>query len=204
MSHVLATDEVAVRIDELDLEPIVFKLMNPDHEVGLSLELADRGVARYRMFLKLCAMYPDCSIVPTAEIDHVWHTHILDTVKYRYDCDRIFGRFLDHFPYLGLRGEEDAARLAASFAETKALFLRHFGDDLSDGTMQACGDSCGGSLCENPSCSGSSCNGVPQPPSDSLSYAAGACSACGRESASGHCTGCIGEALSRMRPRPVR
>lgn len=207
MSHALATDQVATRIDELDLEPIVFKMMNPDHGEGLSLEAADRGIARYRAFLKLCAMYPGRSIVPTAEIDHVWHTHILDTAKYRYDCDRIFGHFLDHFPYLGLRGEEDAMHLAAAFMETKELFLRHFGDDLSDGVMQACGDSCGGSLCENPACSGNSCQQAPQPPSDRLRLSdcdTGACSGCGNIPELGQCTDCIGEALARMRPRPVR
>lgn len=195
MSPVLVADEAIARVDELDLEPIVFKMMHPDHEEGLTLEEADRAVDRYRKFLKLCAMYPDRPIVPTAEIDHVWHTHILDTAKYRYDCDRVFGRFLDHFPYLGLRGDDDAARLAASFADTQDLYMTHFGEALG-GAQQACGENCGGSLCENPACSGNSCNGVPQPPSDRLP--------CEHITDAGHCTDCIGEALSRMRPRPLR
>nr|MBP9827452.1 glycine-rich domain-containing protein-like [Candidatus Saccharibacteria bacterium] len=162
MSQALAVDEVITLVDELDLEPIIFKMMNPDHEEGMSLEAADIAVDRYRMFLKLCAMYPDRAIVPTAEIDSVWHTHILDTAKYRYDCDRIFGKFLDHFPYLGLRGEEDAAQLAASFDETCKLFVEHFGV-MPSGEAMACGESCGGTLCENPACSGNSCSGTVQP-----------------------------------------
>jgi hypothetical protein len=32
-------------------------------------------------------------------VDEMWHRHILDTAAYRADCDSLFGRFLDHFPY---------------------------------------------------------------------------------------------------------
>jgi hypothetical protein len=30
--------------------------------------------------------------------DKIWHAHIVSTVQYQRDCDRIFGRYLDHTP----------------------------------------------------------------------------------------------------------
>jgi hypothetical protein len=30
--------------------------------------------------------------------DKIWHAHIVNTVQYQKDCDRIFGRFLHHTP----------------------------------------------------------------------------------------------------------
>ena len=79
-------------------------------ETALSLARADQDVALYRCFLKLCALHPGTTIVPTRQLDHVWHTHMLDTAKYRADCDQVFGLFLDHFPYCGLsRGSRTGA-----------------------------------------------------------------------------------------------
>jgi hypothetical protein len=31
--------------------------------------------------------------------DKIWHAHIISTVQYQRDCDRIFGRYLDHTPF---------------------------------------------------------------------------------------------------------
>jgi hypothetical protein len=131
-------DRIA-RVQDLDLEPIVFKLMHPEPgEAGMSLEEADRLVSLYRQYLTLCLRYPDTGIVPTREIDQVWHTHILDTAMYQRDCEQVFGFFLHHFPYLGLRGEEDEQRWHAQYAQTCELFNREFGTQLSS-EMFSCG-----------------------------------------------------------------
>lgn len=148
--------EAEAKISTLDLEPIIYKMVNPDDGEGWSVENADTVAGQYRQFLMLCYLYPGKSIVPTKDIDEVWHTHILDTAKYREDCESIFGHFLDHFPYFGLRGEEDARNLRESFEETKALFARHFGNSLA-ANPRACGNNCGSSLCENPGCDTNSC-----------------------------------------------
>jgi hypothetical protein len=130
------SQEVAVgdrlrRVNELDLEPIVYKLMHPDPgERALSLAEADQAVALYRCFLKLCVLHPGAAIVPTRQLDHVWHTHMLDTAKYRADCNHVFGRFLDHFPYAGLRGVADRRGWRADFARTRRLFRETFGVDI--------------------------------------------------------------------------
>ena len=110
-----------------DFGPIAYKLIYPEEGTGLTLEEATRGIEQYRRFLILKHFYPDRDIVPTREIDRVWHVHILDTIKYREDCLRLFGEMLDHFPYLGLRGESDRELLEQTFRESQALFEKTFG-----------------------------------------------------------------------------
>jgi hypothetical protein len=151
---IAATGQVCVEerlrfIDVLDLEPIVFTLMHPEPgETTLSLAEADGDVALYRCFLKLCALRPDTAIVPTRQLDRVWHTHMLDTAKYRADCDQVFGRFLDHFPYAGLRGQHDRSAWHADFARTRRLFHEHFSVDIGgEPAASACSNHGDGSDC---------------------------------------------------------
>lgn len=156
-AHELTIVERLRRADELDLEPIVFKLMHPEPgEEALSLAEADQAVALYRCFLKLCVLCPGTAIVPTRQLDHVWHTHMLDTAKYRADCDHVFGRFMDHFPYAGLRGEADRRAWRDDFAATRRLFREHFGVDI--GTEPAA------SACRNHVDGADCCVGCTRPP----------------------------------------
>jgi hypothetical protein len=121
------------RVVDLDLEPIVYKLMHPEPGVtGMALADADRLVELYRRWLILILRHPNAHIVPTRNIDTVWHTHILDTAKYAADCQHVFGFPLHHFPYLGLRGAEDEARLRDYFTTTRELFEHEFGVPLDD------------------------------------------------------------------------
>lgn len=127
----LITEERLARLDELDLGPVVFKLLHPEPGgAHLTADAASRDAELYRCFLKLCVLYPGRALVPTRDIDHAWHTHMLDTAKYRIDCERIFGRPLDHYPYAGLRGEEDRQAWRADFARTRVLFTEHFGIEI--------------------------------------------------------------------------
>ena len=115
------------RLQAIDFGPIAFKLMNPDEGTGLTLKQATRGIELYRKFLFLTYCYPERQIVPSREIDRVWHTHILDTAKYREDCNQLFGHFIDHWPYSGLHGEDDWQSQQTAFTATQALFEQHFG-----------------------------------------------------------------------------
>jgi len=138
-------------IDELDLEPIAFKLVHPEPgQPGLTIEEADRLILKYRRFLKLCAMYPEQSVVPSKEIDKVWHTHILDTAKYADDCNIVFGFMLHHFPYFGLRSEADQALLREQGTVTRELYKQHFDADMYDGSVENMDTSCSNA----PSCTG--------------------------------------------------
>jgi hypothetical protein len=149
VSHEATTDQRLRRVDVLDLEPIVYKLTHPEPgETCLTLARADADVALYRCFLKLCVLYPGTVIVPTRQLDHVWHTHMLDTAKYRADCDCVFGCFMDHFPYAGLRGEDDRCDWRESFAQTRRLFREHFGVEIgSQAAASACRNHGDGSDC---------------------------------------------------------
>jgi hypothetical protein len=51
-------------------------------------------------------------------------------MKYAEDCQNVFGYFLHHFPYFGMRGEEDAADLKAASARMHELHLREFSEPL--------------------------------------------------------------------------
>ncbi|MEL6489692.1 MAG: glycine-rich domain-containing protein-like [Cyanobacteria bacterium J06621_3] len=110
-----------------DFGPIAFKLMHPDDGEPWTLERATKAIEQYRRFLFLSKHYPRQRIVPSWEVDQVWHAHILDTTKYREDCDRLFGSFMDHWPYFGMKDEAEKAELDSAFLDTQQLMEAHFG-----------------------------------------------------------------------------
>lgn len=120
-------EEVVAAIEALDLDPIKFKLMDPEEGEGWSRETADRLEVEYKRFLTLLVKYPEDVIAPTKDVDAFWHGHILDTMKYAEDCERVFGYFLHHFPYFGMRGPDDATALARAAETTRELLQKEFG-----------------------------------------------------------------------------
>jgi hypothetical protein len=121
-------EQTVAAIHAMDLEPIKFKATRKEDGYGWSREHADRVALAYKRYLILHAKYPEMTLAPDQETDRFWHLHILDTRKYAVDCEASFGRFLHHFPYLGLRGEEDAKALDAAFAAMQALLAKEFGE----------------------------------------------------------------------------
>lgn len=114
-------------IEELDLGMIKRKLMEPEEGEGWSAEFCDLVEREYRRFLALTRAYPDLAIVPSGPVDKFWHTHILDTQKYGPDCEIVFGFFLHHFPYFGMRGADDVENLNRSWENTIEVYQKHFG-----------------------------------------------------------------------------
>jgi hypothetical protein len=51
----------------------------------------------YRKYLYLTQVFQN-PISPTSDVDSIWHEHILHTNKYAIDCQKVFGKFLHHFP----------------------------------------------------------------------------------------------------------
>lgn len=134
----VSVDERWRRIDQLDLEPIVFKLIG-DEDKPMPLAAADQAVSLYRPFLKLCVRYGDTEpIAPNKTIDAVWHAHMSDTAKYRTDCDYVAGRFLDHWPYAGTMGPADERRLQEMFSRTCDLMMDHFAINLRSTDQAEC------------------------------------------------------------------
>lgn len=130
------TQAALARVADLDFSMLKQKL---EQEKGWSSGYQDEVEGLYRRFLALNIVYPDRKVCPTGPIDEFWHAHILDTQAYARDCDYLFGHFLHHFPYFGMRGPEDYMALQSAFDDSRELFIRHFGVDPCGGETQARG-----------------------------------------------------------------
>jgi hypothetical protein len=152
------TEALRAKIWSLDLDPIVFKLMDEEDGEGWKLEQALSAVEEYRRFLFLTVTSRE-TIVPTKFVDAVWHTHILDTMKYMDDCQQLFGFYLHHFPYFGMRGEEDNANLQQAFRGAAEIYEAAFGQPYYVGVNGASCGTCGSNACG--SCAGSGVVSLP-------------------------------------------
>ncbi|MEA3195458.1 MAG: hypothetical protein QOD26_3791 [Betaproteobacteria bacterium] len=139
-------EQVLAAIDALDLDCIKLKLMDAEEGHGWSREYAGQMELAYRRFLALMTKFPEETMAPTKDIDKFWHGHILDTMKYAEDCERVFGYFLHHFPYFGMRGEQDAKNLESAADRLHALYEREFGESLRQGAA-FCGASAQKAFC---------------------------------------------------------
>jgi len=118
-------EELDLALNLLDLQPLRAKLAEKYPGDPRLLELIE---IRYRRFLYLVATTGE-ELVPSEDIDELWHIHILDTIKYRNDCQNIFGFFLDHFPYFGLQGDREDWKKA--HRRTIELYVGVFGEEYS-------------------------------------------------------------------------
>lgn len=109
------------KLKVLDLAPVARRLMNPRTGDGWTRQQALQAIRRYKTFLFISYLYPHIVLVPTQEIDQVWHCHILHTCKYRQDCEMLFGYFIDHEPESTVSSETHQQNLDAAFAQTQAL-----------------------------------------------------------------------------------
>lgn len=117
---------IFMKIEALDFTELGAKLMLHDPEgYGWSEEQTRAAEQAYKLFLKLHALHPEHRNSPSIPVDLFWHAHILDTRRYAIDCQEIFGHFLHHFPYFGLRGDRD--QLQSAFKETNELYQKEFG-----------------------------------------------------------------------------
>jgi hypothetical protein len=129
-------------LQELDLDCIKIKLMlMQKKETGRhwTMDKINKVCGMYKNFLYLAATEED-SVVPTSDIDEFWHVHILDTQKYYADCERIFGNFIHHFPYFGIRSDGDGEELEEAFKKTCGLYKDAFGEKYtqSSGNESPC------------------------------------------------------------------
>jgi hypothetical protein len=124
----------------LDLEMVKMKIAKED-ELNWTPEQVESAELEYKRYLHLC-LKEGKGIVPNKIMDEFWHYHILDTRAYSKDTERVFGHYLHHFPYFGIRGEEDAANLKSAFERTKGLYEAHFAEPMAREEHQDCWHDC--------------------------------------------------------------
>lgn len=121
-NHTIKELEVKDLIQNLDLSMVGHNMVVKSgwlpSEVAQACEL-------YRNFLYLRFKYPNEILPPSEDIDEFWHNHILDTKKYRNDCQKIFGYYLDHDPNFDRNGS--GPEVNEAFANTQDLYMKEFG-----------------------------------------------------------------------------
>lgn len=91
---------------KLDLERFVKKILR-DHPTHFQEEATVRtAIEEYRRMLYLIQKFPEAPVVPSKQVDIVWHEHILDTQQYKQDSQRMFGRYIHHAPSFGDNQDE--------------------------------------------------------------------------------------------------
>jgi hypothetical protein len=121
----LSDIELKEAVSAVDFSMIINKMVA--HQ-GWNHDDANEVCRLYRNWLFLSIKYPDKSLPPSEDVDEFWHNHILDTKKYRVDCDMLFGKYLDHYPYFGIDATSTMTDLGNAFADTQALHFAEFGE----------------------------------------------------------------------------
>lgn len=124
----VSLEEAKDHIDQLDFTNIINKMVS--HH-GWRKKDATTLSLIYKNYLYLNKKYGDEGMLPPSEeIDEFWHNHILDTKQYIQDCKKIFGGYLDHYPYFGIDDKTDLNDLNKAFAKTQSLYLKEFGSEI--------------------------------------------------------------------------
>ncbi|KAF4982512.1 hypothetical protein FZEAL_1883 [Fusarium zealandicum] len=85
----------------------------------------ERAVERYDNFIELFKLYPGKTLVPTLDVDLVWHTHQLSASNYSAAIKSRCGRFINHDDKIG------KPTLKNGMKETEELYRIHFGETYS-------------------------------------------------------------------------
>ena len=82
-----------------------------------------RAIARYLKLLKLFKNHPKETLVPTTDIDLVWHTHQCSSERYKMSIEAQTGRFVNHNDKLG------APVLSNGLQRTKQLWRMRYSEE---------------------------------------------------------------------------
>jgi hypothetical protein len=152
LASITATEALTRLGEILDLSNVRMKLADPEEGKGYGGDQLDLMEIEYRKFLALQLAFPGADIVPSKLVDEMWHQHILDTYAYHEDCDAMFGEYLHHFPYFGMRGEDDARALGDAFAETIERYRDAFGEPPAGVWISAEASKCNRTNCKPQKC----------------------------------------------------
>jgi hypothetical protein len=84
-----------------------------------------RAVERYDKYLQLFRLYPGKMLVPTLDIDLVWHTSQLSPAAYKASMEERCGRFINHDDKIA------KYKLVVGNDETQTLYRIRFGLEYS-------------------------------------------------------------------------
>ena len=126
----MPANEIDSRVNNMNLDRIVWKIMKDPFKADMTEDQVLFAVKQYKRFLNLKIKYPELNLVPTDDIDMVWHSHILDTEQYAKDCANLFGKFLHHNPFFGEFGNETQKEMGIMFKETSDMWLHEYGEAL--------------------------------------------------------------------------
>lgn len=112
------------RINGIDLADIRDRAGKRDGWTAGQKRLAEKWYRGYLWLSYLHGKQPVFAIV--AEADELWHAHIVYTKRYRRDCQRVFGEFLDHNPVHGIATKSYKASIARAERWYEAEFKQEF------------------------------------------------------------------------------
>lgn len=136
-------DAAMSQVSKWDFSLTKQKLLEPAY-AGWSMERTEKAEIDYKRYLALTKALGGFQPVPNGEIDRFWHEHILDTRRYFQDCHELFGGFLHHYPYFGMRGENDKEAWKSTSELSNKLWKSIFDESLysTDSTEQKCPRAC--------------------------------------------------------------
>lgn len=144
ISWLITQKGIQPQIAALDLEMIKMKISLPDEGEGWTKVQCEDAEVEYKRFLHLNQKFLKTAIVPTDTIDIMWHYHILDTRAYCLDSDKVFGGYFHHFPYFGLRGNDDKQNLQNAFEKTQLMYEKEFNEKMLRNQKSDCWHDCQG------------------------------------------------------------
>jgi hypothetical protein len=117
-------------IDAIDFTRMKAKIGDKEHGLKWSAEKIAYIEHQYKNWLYLRRIFENELLPPSTDIDEFWHYHILDTHAYHRDVAKIFGYYLHHYPYFGLRGKDDYQNQQDAFENTQRRYQAEYGEPI--------------------------------------------------------------------------
>lgn len=133
---------------EVSVDLVAASYRSDSFPTDWSAEERARSFDRYCKWLRLKQRHPTERLAPTRDIDLFWHLHMLAPVAYNRDCQRLFGKLLDHDGGFG-KGEGELPVLQQVFIHTAELWeaeyneaYREDGQFIRDAHLTGCWHNC--------------------------------------------------------------
>jgi len=135
-------EEAMVLVKDLDFT-LAIKKLQTENAGGWTEDRAIKAVEGYKRYLAITKALDGFQLVPNADIDEIWHYHLMDTRRYEKDCREIFGGFLHHYPYYGLLDEENEKNWKENQVTSNNIWNELFNEELYESSYapncpQAC------------------------------------------------------------------